>query len=276
MGKRAFKVYLVVWGAFSGHMTFLCLGVSLFVLAGLVFAPNGIRHPPSGDAGHSSLLRQRRLTRRKPTLPGAEQSRVRRALVSSYGPSPAGICQYRFERPRTCYCPGIRGAAPGSGILAHSPICRYRHGSPRYIARQWFRGGAGAVANASGRSTWCHRAHDGTGAPATSWPVTLRATDGLKPVMSTTGGLIVNLGNWQGRGRLNRYRQKPANTPGRTTKPPRPNSLIALPPAGSAFFSLVFFAEAKKSDRRPPQGDVVFRWAQKPTPYKETAPYRFE
>jgi hypothetical protein len=48
-------------------------------------------------------------------------------------------------------------------------------------------------------------------------------------------------------------------------------SLIALPPAGSAFFSLVFFAEAKKSDRRPPQGDVVFLWVQKPTPLKEAA-----
>src|SRR5207253_1041816 len=46
----------------------------------------------------------------------------------------------------------------------------------------------------------------------------------------------------------------PAGTLGRTTKPPRPNSLIALRPAGSAFFSLVFFADAKKSDRQPPQG----------------------
>ena len=45
---------------------------------------------------------------------------------------------------------------------------------------------------------------------------------------------------------------------GRTTKPAPLAPAIALPPAGSAFFSLVFFAEAKKSDRRPPQGDVVF------------------
>ncbi|MGT2452416.1 hypothetical protein ACU4GI_03530 [Cupriavidus basilensis] len=59
---------------------------------------------------------------------------------------------------------------------------------------------------------------------------------------------------------------------GRTTKPSTFESLIALPPAGSAFFSLVFFAEAKKSDRRPPQGDVVFLWVQKPTPLKQTAP----
>ncbi|MDF3885145.1 hypothetical protein, partial [Cupriavidus basilensis] len=29
--------------------------------------------------------------------------------------------------------------------------------------------------------------------------------------------------------------------------------------------------EAKKSDRRPPQGDVVFLWVQKPTPLKEAA-----
>ena len=48
----------------------------------------------------------------------------------------------------------------------------------------------------------------------------------------------------------------------RTTKPAPLAPAIALPPAGSAFFSLVFFAEAKKSDRRPPQGDVVFLWVQ--------------
>ena len=58
---------------------------------------------------------------------------------------------------------------------------------------------------------------------------------------------------------------------GRTTKPTPLAPAIALPPAGSAFFSLVFFAEAKKSDRRPPQGDVVFRWVQQPTPLKQTA-----
>jgi len=52
--------------------------------------------------------------------------------------------------------------------------------------------------------------------------------------------------------------QRPADTLGRTTQPPRLNSLIALLPAGSAFFSLVFFADAKKSDRQPPQGDVVW------------------
>ncbi|EHP37694.1 hypothetical protein OR16_41399, partial [Cupriavidus basilensis OR16] len=44
---------------------------------------------------------------------------------------------------------------------------------------------------------------------------------------------------------------------GRTMQPPLFESLIALRPAGSAFFSLVFFADAKKSDRQPPQGDVV-------------------
>ena len=117
----------------------------------------------------------------------------------------------------------------------------------------------------SGNSTRCHRAHDGTGAPATSWPATPRATDGLKQVMSATVGLTVNPGSWQVRGQSTRYRQKPAGTPGRTTKSSILESLIALPPAGSAFFSLVFFAEAKKSDRRPPQGDVVFLWVQHAT-----------
>jgi len=148
----------------------------------------------------------------------------------------------------------MRSTAPGSGTLAHSAICRYRHEAPRHIACQWFRGGAGAVVKVSGISTWCHRAHDGTGAPATSWPPTSRATDGLKQAMSATAGLTVNPGGWQVRGQSSRYRQKPAGTPGRTTKPSTFESLIALPPAGSAFFSLVFFAEAKKSDRRPPQG----------------------
>ena len=127
------------------------------------------------------------------------------------------------------------------------------------------RGGEGL-----GHITRCHRAHDGTGAPATSWPATPRATDGSKQVMSATAGLTVNPGSWQVRGQSSRYRQKPAGTPGRTTKSSTFESLIALPPAGSAFFSLVFFAEAKKSDRRPPQGDVVFLWVQKPSPPKQT------
>ncbi len=188
----------------------------------------------------------------------------------------------------------MRGAAPGSGILARSPICRYRREAPRHIASQWSRGGAGAVVRALGISSRCHRAHDGTGAPATSWPATARATDGLKQVMSATGGFTTHLGSWQGRGQSSRYRQKPAGTPGRTTKPPIFESLIALRPAGSAFFSLVFFADAKKSDRQPPQGDVVWLLGaktsaakrnsdqpqrpmsygpqvQKPTPQKETA-----
>ena len=165
----------------------------------------------------------------------------------------------------------MRSTAPGSRTLAHSPICRYRRGPSRHIARQWFRGGVGAVVKVSGISTRCHRAHDGTGAPATSWPPTSRATDGLKPVMSATGGLTTHPGSWQVRGQSSRYRQKPAGTPGRTTKSSTFESLIALPPAGSAFFSLVFFAEAKKSDRRPPQGDVVFLWVQKPSPLKKTA-----
>jgi len=128
------------------------------------------------------------------------------------------------------------------------------------------RGGQGL-----GHITRCHRAHDGTGAPATSWPPTSRATDGLKQVMSATGGLTTNPERWQVSGPSNRYRQKPAGTPGRTTKSSTFESLIALPPAGSAFFSLVFFAEAKKSDRRPPQGDVVFLWVQKPSQPKQTA-----
>jgi len=80
-------------------------GFAVF-FAALVFAPKGIRHPPAGDAGHSSLLRQRRLTRRKPTLPGAEQSRALGVLVSSYGHSSAGLCRYRFEGPRRCQFPG--------------------------------------------------------------------------------------------------------------------------------------------------------------------------
>ena len=46
-----------------------------------------------------------------------------------------------------------------------------------------------------GISTRCHRAHDGTGAPATSWAATTRATDGLKQVMSATGGLTTNPGS---------------------------------------------------------------------------------
>ncbi|MGT2512534.1 hypothetical protein [Cupriavidus basilensis] len=91
----------------------------------------------------------------------------------------------------------------------------------------------------------------------------------MKQVMPATGGLTVNSGSWQVRGQSSRYRQMPAGTPGRTTKSSTFESLIALPPAGSAFFSLVFFAEAKKSDRRPPQGDVVFFWVQKPTSQKK-------
>ena len=87
---------------------FFCgfLGDGGFILVVLVFAPKRIRHPPAGDAGHSSLLRQRRLTRRKPTLPGAEQSRALGVLVSSYGNSSACICRYRFEGPRHCQFPG--------------------------------------------------------------------------------------------------------------------------------------------------------------------------
>jgi len=55
----------------------------------------------------TSLPRQRRLTRRKPTLPGAEQSRALGVLVSSYGHSSAAICRYRFEGPRICQFPGF-------------------------------------------------------------------------------------------------------------------------------------------------------------------------
>ena len=58
---------------------------------------------PAGDAGHSSLPRQRRLTRRKPTLPGAEQSRVLGALVSSYGPE-------------------FRRASAGTGLKGHDAV----------------------------------------------------------------------------------------------------------------------------------------------------------
>ncbi len=49
-----------------------------------------------------------------------------------------------------------------------------------------------------------------------------------------------------------------SRTAGSTTKPAPLAPAIALLPAGSAFFSLVFFADAKKSDRQPPQGDVVW------------------
>ena len=37
-------------------------------------------------------------------------------------------------------------------------------------------------------SIGCHRAHDENGTLATSWPVTPRATDGLKFVVVATGG----------------------------------------------------------------------------------------
>ena len=194
--------------------------------------PTAIRHPPAGAAGHSSLRRQRRLTRRKPTLPGAEQSRVRRTLVSSYGHSTADICRYRLVGHRNGMTHGFRRGAPDLVCGAHSHFCRYRCKAPRHIPRQWFRGGAGAVVKVSGLSTPCHRAHDGTGAPATSWPANSRATDGLKQVMPATGGPTTHPGGWQVRGRSNRYRQKPAGTLGRTTKPPIFESLIALLPAG--------------------------------------------
>jgi len=94
---------------------------SLFLWAVLVFAPKGIRHPPAGDAGHSSLPRQRRLTRRKPTLPGAEQSRALGVLVSSYGHSSAGLCRYRFEGPRRCQLPGCVVRPPVAESLPIRP-----------------------------------------------------------------------------------------------------------------------------------------------------------
>ena len=52
----------------------------------LVFGPNGhTTSPLRGDAGHFSLPRQRKLTKRKPTLPGAEQSGYSTVVVASYG-----------------------------------------------------------------------------------------------------------------------------------------------------------------------------------------------
>ena len=118
-----------------GGETVVFLGYLVILLAVLVFAPKGIRHPPAGDAGHSSLPRQRRLTRRKPTLPGAEQSRALGVLVSSYGHSSAGICRYRFEGPRRCQFPGCVVRPPVAEPLPTHPSA----GTGRWVSGQGFR-----------------------------------------------------------------------------------------------------------------------------------------
>ncbi|MES2011248.1 MAG: hypothetical protein V4468_20425, partial [Pseudomonadota bacterium] len=93
--------------------------------------------------------RQRRLTRRKPTLPGAEQSGLCGAVVAWYGPE----CWLAFAGAKV-----IVTALPNGHVVVplialrgeHSTICRYRRGPSRHIVCQWFRGGAGAVVKVLG------------------------------------------------------------------------------------------------------------------------------
>ena len=102
----------------------------------MVIAPKGVRHPPAGDAGHSSLLRQRRLTRRKPTLPGAEQSGYSAAVIPSYGQWLRLACSTGFNGGTPAHHTGFVVQPPMTGALPSRPSVVRRatdHDSSRFI-----------------------------------------------------------------------------------------------------------------------------------------------
>ena len=174
---------------------------------------------------------------------------------------PAGFCRYRLDWPRSCQLPGFVVRPPVADITCFKPS----------VAR--------VVAG-----------HEVAGAPVPSWArwhrvICPRPSPPRPPHHETMGMwcvVVVRAGNGRcGNGHCARGRGHHHETHGschcealqtgngscqqncgRTTKPAPLALAIALLPAGSAFFSLVFFAEAKKSDRRPPQGDVVRTWVQ--------------
>ena len=67
--------------------------------------PTAIRHPPCGGLPVTFLcVRQRKLTKRKPTLPGAEQSGCSAVVIASYG-----------QRLRLACPTGLKGRATADG-----------------------------------------------------------------------------------------------------------------------------------------------------------------
>ena len=105
----------------KGRTVGVLLGVWGFVWAVLVVVPNSVRQPPAGDAGHSSLLRQRRLTRRKPTLPGAEQSDDLAAVIPSCGQWLRLACPTGFNGDSAAGHTGFVVRPPMAGALPIHP-----------------------------------------------------------------------------------------------------------------------------------------------------------
>ena len=167
------------------------------------------------------------------------------SMISSCGHSSAGLCRYRFKGSRTCQLPAFVVRPPVADITCFKPS----------VAR----GVAG---------------HEVAGAPVPSWARWHRVD--MPETFTTAPAPPRNHHDVMCRDASRRYRQMGewATVPlpgavlripeagrfvalqtgtgrgqqncGRTTKPAPLAPAIALPPAGSAFFSLVFFAEAKK------------------------------
>ena len=109
-------------------------------MAVLVVAPNSVRHPPAGDAGHFSLRSAKKTNEKKADPAGSRTIRllhvggfvVRHKVL-------AGV-PYRLEGQRNSITQWFRGAAPDSGHPAHSAICRSRCNGPRIFGICRFRG----------------------------------------------------------------------------------------------------------------------------------------
>ena len=201
---------------------------------------------PAGDAGHFSLRSAKKTNEKKADPAGGRAIRLSDIGGFVVRPGvPASFCRYRFEPPRTCQFPGFVVEPPVAGITCFKPSV------------------APVVAG-----------HEVAGAPVPSWArwhrvICPRPSPPRPPHHETIGRrcvVMVRAGNGRlPNGQGFRYRGpyyasrkfaaswpfKPvpadaSRTPGRTTKPAPLAPAIALPPAGSAFFSLVFFAERKE------------------------------
>ncbi len=123
-------------------------GVSLFVSLALALAPNSHTTSPCGGCRSLFFARQRRLTRRKPPCRGQSNKALGNRWFRRTASGSAGICRYRPVGHRNGMTHGFRRGAPDLVCGAHLHICRYRREAPRRFARQWFRGGGGAVVRA--------------------------------------------------------------------------------------------------------------------------------